>query len=324
MVLKAELHCHIEGAAEPELVVRLAHKHNIDVSGVIGPEGKYLWSDFAGFQRAYDLAASVFRTPEDFQLLAYDHYTRLAVQDCIYAEIFVSPDHAASVGLSYLEMIDAIASGMKEAKLESDIEGRIIVVGVRNLGPEAVEKAADQAAGSRHPLVTGFGLAGEERMFVQEDFANAFSIAGEAGLALTAHAGELVGPESIRGAIDHLGVTRIGHGVRAIEDPLLVCRIIEESITLEACPGSNIALEVFPSFEKHSFKELLDEGVQMTLSSDDPPFFHTSLINEYEIAAKYFGLNDRQLLEITRASIEAAFVDEPTRNKLLIRLDKAT
>jgi adenosine deaminase len=324
LVLKAELHCHIEGAAEPELVTRLAHKHNIDVSGVIDAQGKYLWSDFVGFQRVYDLAASVFRTPEDFQILAYDHYTRLAAQDCIYAEIFVSPDHAASVGLGYLEMIDAIALGMNGAKSETGIEGRIIVVGVRNLGPEAVEKAADKAANFPHPLVTGFGLAGEERMFMQEDFANAFSIAGDAGLSLTAHAGELVGPESIRGAIDHLGVTRIGHGVRAIEDPLLVCRLIEESITLEACPGSNIALDVFQSFEKHSFKKLLDEGVQMTLSSDDPPFFHTSLNNEYEIAAKYFGMNDRQLLEITRASIEAAFVDEPTRNKLLIRLDKST
>lgn len=321
MVLKAELHCHIEGAAEPELVIRLAHKHNIDVSGVIDSSGKYLWNDFVGFQRAYDAAASVFRTPEDFQLLAYDHYVRLAAQDCIYAEIFVSPDHAASVGLGYLEMIEAIASGMNDAKIESGIEGRIIVVGVRNLGPEAVENAADIAASSPHPLVTGFGLAGEERMFMQEDFANAFSIARDAGLALTAHAGELVGPESIRGAIDHLGVSRIGHGVRAIEDPLLVCRLVEESITLEACPGSNIALEVFPSYEDHSFKKLLDEGVQMTLSSDDPPFFHTSLDNEYEIAAKYFGMNDRQLLEITRSSIEAAFVDEPTRNKLLIRLD---
>ena len=322
MVLKAELHCHIEGAAEPELVVRLAHKHNIDVTEVIDSSGKYLWNDFVGFQRAYDVAASVFRTPEDFQLLAYDHYVRLAAQDCIYAEIFASPDHAASVGLNYLEMIEAIASGMNEAKLETGIEGRIIIVGVRNLGPEAVEKAADQAANFPHPLVTGFGLAGEERMFMQEDFANAFSIAGDAGLSLTAHAGELVGPDSIRGAIDHLGVTRIGHGVRAIEDPLLICRIIEESITLEACPGSNIALEVFPSYENHSFKKLLDEGVQMTLSSDDPPFFHTSLANEYKIAANYFGLNDRQLLEITRTSIEAAFVDEPTRNKLLIRLDK--
>ncbi len=321
MVLKAELHCHIEGAAHPELVQRLARKHGLDVSSVIDRHHRYIWHDFTSFVHAYDTASTVFRTPEDYRLLAYDHFSRLAAQDCIYGEVFASPNHGANLGLSYNEMIGAIAAGLGDARRETGVEGRIIVVGIRHYGPQAVEAVAQQVAANPHEMVTGFGLAGDERNFEVEDFANAFAMAADAGMSLTAHAGELAGAESVRDAIDHLGVTRIGHGVRAIEDPILVSRLVEEAIVLEVCPSSNVCMGVCADFKEHPFTSLLEQGVALTLASDDPPYFHTSIGEEYQVAADHFHLNVVQLKDITRTALEAAFVDEQTRRNLLTRLD---
>jgi adenosine deaminase len=162
----------------------------------------------------------------------------------------------------------------------------MIATGLRHEGPDGVERAARYIVANPHPLVTGFGMAGDERMHQPKDFAKAFDIARDAGLAITVHAGELVGAQSVRGALDHLKPARIGHGVRAIEDPALVDRLAGEGVVLEVCPGSNIAIGVFPSYEAHPFPKLRDAGVRVTLSSDDPPFFHTSLAREYETRAR--------------------------------------
>jgi len=263
MVIKAELHCHIEGAAHPEIVLKQAQKYNVDVSGIISHKNEYIWHDFTSFLGAYDLSASVFRTPEDYHDLAQDVFQRMSQQDCIYGEIFASPDHAARIGCSYMELISAIGSGIEAASSKSGIEGRIIVIGVRHEGVEAVEQAALDAANNPHKLVTGFGIAGDERIGNHKDFAKAFAIAREAGLGLTGHAGELCGADSVRDAIDHWGISRIGHGVRAIEDPELVNRIAAEGIVLEACPGSNISLDVFPDFKSHPFPALHKAGCKM-------------------------------------------------------------
>ena len=321
-MLKAEIHCHIEGAAEPALVQRLARKYDVELDGII-LDGQYIWSDFTTFLNAYDRASSVFRAPEDYSLLTYDVYSRLAEQGAIYGEVFASPDHAALMGLTYEELIDAMAEGIDDAYSEYGIEGRIIVTCVRHLGPEAGEAVANLVATNPHPAVTGFGMGGDERAFEIQDFAQAFDIAADAGLGLTAHAGEFSGPVSVRDALDHLNVSRIGHGVRCIEDAALVERLAEEEIILEVCPGSNIALGVYPSFAAHPLEKLFDAGVRVTLNSDDPPFFHTSLKHEYEIAEKHFGFDNEMLHQCTRTAIESAFVDEPTRTRLLNRLDNS-
>lgn len=319
---KAELHCHIEGAAEPELVLRLAKKYGVDVSDVIA-NNTYQWNDFTSFLNCYDKASGVFREADDYRLLAYDHYMRLAEQNAIYGEVFASPDHAAAMGLSYEDLIEAISSGIDDAHKECGIEGRILVTCIRHLGPAEAERVAEITARNPHPKVTGFGMAGDERAFEVEDFAPAFAIASDAGLGLTAHAGEFGGAKSVEAVLDHLGVTRIGHGVRAIEDPMLVERLARESIVLEVCAGSNISLGVYASFEEHPFTQLFNAGVRLTLNSDDPPYFATSLDQEYEIAQKHFGLSDVQLLETTQRAIETAFVDEATRTGLLKKLKKA-
>jgi adenosine deaminase len=320
MVLKAELHCHIEGAAAPELVLRQAAKYGADVSPFI-KDGAFVWNDFTSFLAAYDAASGLFRTEEDYARLSEHYLTSLARDGAIYSEVFTSPDHAQRSGLSAATYTNALGEGMARAKAKTGIEGRMIVTGVRHFGVEAVEAAARFAARSGHPLVTGFGMAGEERFGNLEDYDRAFEIAREAGLGITVHAGELAGWESVAEALDHIRPARIGHGVRAIENPELVRRIADEGVVLECCPGSNVALKVFDGWENHPFPKLKAAGCKVTLSSDDPPYFWTSVKREYDMAAKHFGLNDKALLGVTRTAIEAAFVDRKTKAELLKKLD---
>lgn len=316
-VPKAEIHCHIEGAALPGLVLAQAARYGADVSAFLSPERGYLWSDFTSFLKAYDGAAALFRTPDDYAALAETYLASLAAEGAIYSEFFISTDHARNAGLSARAYVEGLAEGMARAKAAHGIESRMIATGLRHMGPEAVEAAARTAAELGHPLVTGFGMAGEERMYRPADFARAFDLAREAGFGITVHAGELAGWESVEQALDHLRPARIGHGVRAIEKPALVERIAREGVVLETCPVSNIALSVFPSFETHPFRALERAGCKMTLNSDDPPHFHTSLRREYEVAADLWGYDEAALLGFTRTAIEAAFIDGETRAALL-------
>ncbi len=319
-VPKAELHVHVEGAASVDLVRRLAARHSIDIDGLIGEDGRYAWDGFAGFLTAYDRASSVFRTPQDFALLSETYLRALAAEGTIYAELMISPDHAAAAGLSYGDYVAGLAEGIGRAREETGIEARMIAVGVRHFGARAVEQVATQVIAHPHPLVTGFGLAGDEREGHPANFGRAFRMAGEAGLGLTAHAGEFGGPESVTATLDFLRVTRIGHGVRAIEDRAVVERIAEDGIVLEVCPGSNLALGLYSALRFHPVNMLRRAGCRITLNSDDPPFFGTTLGYEYRSCAKVFDWSEDILLAITRDAIAAAFCDEATRARLQARL----
>jgi adenosine deaminase len=320
MVLKAELHCHIEGAASTALVAAQAQKYNVPIHGLIDGDA-FVWHDFTSFLGAYDKAASLFRTEEDYALLSQTYFESIAADGAIYGEIFISTNHAQSTGLHPKAYIEGLAEGMRRAKANTGIETRMIATGLRHLGPEGVEEAARYIITNPHPLVTGWGMAGEERVHHAKDFTRSFDMARNAGLGITVHAGELCGWQSVADALDHLQPKRIGHGVRAIESPELVKRLADQAIVLECCPGSNISLKVFPSYAEHSFMKLRAAGVKVTLNSDDPPHFASSLKREYEIGAQEFGLSDIELAEITRLAIDAAFLDEDTRAGLLARLD---
>ncbi len=319
MLPKAEIHCHIEGAAPPELVMRQAEKYAADVSSFI-VDGSFVWSDFTSFLAAYDASANLFRTEDDYALLAETYLRSLAEDGAIYSEFFTSPDHAVRAGLSAQAYTDGLGEGIRRAREATGIEGRMIVTGVRHFGPESVLAAARFAVECGHPLVTGFGVAGEERMGHFRDYVPAFELAREAGLGITVHAGELMGWQSVEAALDHIRPSRIGHGVRAIENPDLVRRIAEEGVVLEVCPVSNVELKVFPDFASHPFTKLRNAGCRVTLSSDDPPYFWTSLKREYDVAAEHFGLGEEDLRDVTRTALEAAFVDEQTRAALMARL----
>ena len=319
MPLKAELHCHIEGAAPAGLVERQAAKYGEDPSPFVR-DGAFVWHDFASFLSAYDFCAGLFRTQQDYALLAEHYLTSLARDGAIYSEIFTSPDHAAGAGLSPQAYTEALGEGISRAMAKTGIEGRMIVTGVRHLGVEAVERAARFAARCGHPLVTGFGMAGDERFGDIEDYVRAFEIAREAGLGITVHAGELAGWESVAAALDHLRPARLGHGVRAVENPDLVRRIADQGVVLECCPSSNVALGVFADFAAHPLPALRAAGCKVTLSSDDPAYFGTSLKREYDLAAEHFAMNDKALAAVTRTAVEAAFVDRKTKAALLARL----
>lgn len=316
---KAELHCHVEGAAPPALTIAQAEKYGVETDGFV-KDGAYVWNDFTSFIACYDFVASVFRTAEDYAALAEAYLLELAAANTIYSELFISPDHGEAVGLSPDDYVGGLAAGILSARQKTGIECRMVIIGERHLGPENVLARARWAAKFNHPLVTGFNMAGEERMNRVADYAPAFDIVREAGLGLTIHAGELCGAFSVADALDLVKPSRIGHGVRAIEDADLVKRLADLGTVLEVCPGSNIALKVFPDYASHPLRRFVEAGVRVTLNSDDPPFFHTSLAAEYETASTVMGFSDDEINAMTRTAIEAAFVDEQTRTALLDRL----
>lgn len=319
-LLKAEIHCHIEGATPPALAAAQAEKYGVDTGKVLR-NGAYVWSDFSEFIVCYDAVASLFRTAADYALLTETYLLELAAANTIYSEIIVSPDHGDRIGLGADAYLAGICDGIHAAREKTGIEARIIVTGERHFGPDRVVSAAEYAARAKNPLVTGFNMAGEERMGRVADYARAFDIARDAGLGLTIHAGEVCGAFSVSDALDLVKPSRIGHGVRAIEDPALVRRLAELGTVLEVCPGSNIALKVFADFDSHPLKRLMAAGVRVCINSDDPPFFHTSLAREYDIASAIMGMPDEAINTMTRTAIDAAFVDEATRARLIARLD---
>lgn len=316
---KVELHCHLEGAAPPALTLAQARKYNVDTSAFL-KDDIYLWKDFAEFLVCYDKVSEVYRTEEDYALLTETYLEELAGIGTIYSELIVSPDHGDRIGLGADAYMAGVSAGIRAAKAKTGIEARLIVTGERHFGPDRVVKAAEYAAKSDNPLISGFNMAGEERMGRVADYARAFDIAREAGLGITIHAGEVCGAFSVADAVELVHPDRIGHGVRAIEDMDLVKRLADLGTVLEVCPGSNIALKVFPDFQSHPLRKLRDAGVKVTINSDDPPFFHTSLKREYELASSAFGFSDDEIDAMTRTAIEAAFVDEATRAALLAKL----
>jgi adenosine deaminase len=312
-----DLHCHVEGTIHPDLMRRMADRNNLRLPESLQiKDGQYLWDDFSGFLAAYDSVASVIRTEQDYRDIVYDYYTRAAATGMIYGEVFSSPDHAENAGLSYPAMVEAMAQGLADAQAETAVLGRVIATCVRHLGPKRARVVAQLIADHPHPSVTGFGMGGDERLHTMADFAPAFDIAREAGLALTVHAGEVCGPDSVRDALNALRPQRIGHGVRAIEDNDLVQRLADEAVTLEICPGSNLALGIYPSRQAHPFRRFRDAGCQVTLGADDPPFFSTNIESEYSLMAASANFNASEMLTITNAAIDAAFCDPETKSAL--------
>jgi adenosine deaminase len=317
---KAELHVHLEGTATPDLVRRIAARNGLEVpEGVFAAPDRFAWRDFLDFLNTYNMVSSVFRTGEDYRDIAYEYLAACARDGAIYVELTASIDHARLSGMSDAEHWEGIAAGIDAARLEHGIEARILSVAVRNYGVRRAIEIAELTAARPHSYVVGFSLAGDEAGYPPEPFAEAYRVAADAGLGCTVHAGEWAGADSVRGALE-LPVTRIAHGVRAIEDPGLVRELARRQVTLEVCPTSNVVLGVFPSFEEHPFPALRDAGIPLTLGSDDPPYFGASVGGEYAIAREHFGLGDSELLGVTRTAIEASFAEPALRASLLTRI----
>ncbi|GFE65442.1 adenosine deaminase [Litoreibacter roseus] len=321
-VPKIELHLHLEGAAPPAFIKGLAQEKSIRLDGVFSENGSYAFTGFEQFLRTYEAATSVLKTPEDYARLTRAVLEQSAEQGVIYTEAFLSPDFCGGrdVGAwrEYLAAMQEAAAGMRN---EAGIVLRGVVTCIRHFGPEKARETALCAAETAGDFITGFGIAGDEMAGKPADFAYSFDMAREAGLELTAHAGEWGGASSVRDALRDLKPTRIGHGVQVIDDPVLVDHLIETGVTLEVCPGSNIALGVYPSWDKHPIETLRSAGVRVTVSTDDPPFFHTTLRREYDRLADTFGWDDEIVREVNRTAAQAAFCDPETRAELLLKLE---
>ena len=323
-VPKAELHVHLEGTARPELIRRIAARNAMQLPpGLFADDDTFAWRDFLDFLRTYDLAASVIRTAQDYRDVVFEYLADCAAEGAIYVELISSPDHARAVGLSEEEHREGIFRGIDDARQAHGIEARVLVSVVRNFGVEAAERTAAEAAAMPHPYVVGFNMAGDEAGYPPPPFTRAFEIARDAGLGCTVHAGEHAGPESVRQALELPGVTRISHGVRAVEDAALVAELAERGTVLEVCPTSNVALGVFGSYDEHPFGALRDAGVAVTLGSDDPPYFGASIGGEYAVASEHFGLDDAALLEVTQTALRAAFAARDLRDALALRARSA-
>ena len=320
---KAELHVHLEGTAPPALVRRLAERNGISLpAGLFADENTFQWTDFLDFLATYDMAASAIRTAEDYRDVTYEYLSGCAAEGAVYVELIASPGHADSVGLTDAEHFGGIAAGIDDARRDHGIEGRILAAAVRNHGVESAERIARRLAEDRHPYVVGFQLAGDEAGFPPGPFAKAYEIAAGSGLGCSVHAGEHAGAESVRAALA-LPVTRIAHGVRAIEDPALVAELAERGIVLEVCPTSNVATGVYPSYEDHPLGALREAGVRTCLGSDDPPYFGCSIGSEYAVALERLGLDEGELREMTRTALEGAFAEDGLRRSLLAVVDPA-
>ena len=338
---KATLHEHIEGTVTPEMAAKLAQRHNVSLPDNFVmkdgeydkadfPNGRYAYdeSDFWAFINTYDTVADMMRTPQDYYDVAKDYLSKNAADGGIYAELIVSPMHMATevnpetgkAELSaprYAAMLEAMTNAAEEVKESTGLETRFIATGVRNLGAENVTEVAKFVRDNPHPLVTGFGIAGNERAGKFDDFAEALSIAKGAGLKLALHAGEICGPESIRDAV-RLGASRVGHGVSAVQDPALMKELAEKNIMVEVCPTSNRILvgELKGDLANHPARKLYDAGIKISLNPDDGGIFGTQTGKEHRISAKEFGFTKAEMYDITLCALDCSFADVKTRKQL--------
>ncbi|GAA5070572.1 adenosine deaminase [Roseibacterium beibuensis] len=322
---KVELHLHHEGAAPPAFIRGLAKEKGVDLSGIFREDGSYAFRDFVHFLSVYEAATSVLTSPKDYARLTRAVLEESAANGVVYSETFLSPDFCGGGDVeAWRDYLAAIREAAEEAERDFGITLRGIVTCIRHFGPEAAKPIALCAAETAGDWLTGFGMAGDEMKGKPADFTWAFDCAREAGLRLTVHAGEWGGAKSVRDALAALRPERIGHGVQAIDDLALVDDLAEQGIVLECCPGSNVALGVCPGWSAHPIQRLRDRGVKVTVSTDDPPFFHTTMTAEYENLAATFGWGEEDFAEINATAIDAAFCDEATKDKIRKKLGDRT
>ncbi|PIE11826.1 MAG: adenosine deaminase [Rhodobacterales bacterium] len=320
--LKVELHLHLEGAAPPEFIRQLAHEKHVDLTGLFDDAGNYVFAGFDHFLKAYEQACEVLQTPQDFYRLTRAVLERSAEHGILYTESFTSPDFCGGAQVAdWRDYLAAIEEASAEAERDFGIIHRTIPTCIRHFGGEQAKQAARCAAETAGGFVTGWGMGGAELMHAPGDFAWAFDCAREAGLRITCHAGEWGGAAMVCETLDQLAPERIGHGIGAAEDRELMARLAREGIHLEVCPGSNVVLGAVSGWGTHPIARLRDAGVPVSVSTDDPPFFHTTMPREAERLAATFGWDEGDFAALNGAALDAAFCDDATKDKIAKRLE---
>ena len=322
---KAELHLHIEGTLEPELMFALAQRNGVALpwASVAETRAAYDFSDLQSFLDLYYAGAAALLHEQDFFDLAMAYFARAAEDGVVHAELFFDPQTHTARGVPFATVLDGLERACVEARERFGISSRLILCFLRHLSEED-GFATLEAALPHLSRIHGVGLDSSERGHPPRKFARLFARCRELGLHLVAHAGEEGPPAYIVEALDLLKVERIDHGVRAAEDPALLERLAHEQVPLTVCPLSNVKLCVFPHLKDHNLKTLLDAGLKVTINSDDPAYFGGYVLENYRQTAEALGLSRSELARIARHSLEAAFVDAAERAPWLARLEALT
>jgi aminodeoxyfutalosine deaminase len=317
---KAELHLHLEGTIDASTVLELRSRHGR--TGTLAEVDQlYRYQDFTGFMMAFKAITEDLKTPEDYEVITYRMMQRLKAENILHAEVYIS----VGVCLFRKQNFDAIFEGLERGRIRGERDFGLSLLwifdAVRHFGEEAAKKVAELAVRYKGPGVVGFGIGGDERRAAPELFRDVYAYAADNGLRLTAHAGETTGPDSIWGALN-LKAERIGHGLTAWHDLELVEELATRQIPVEICITSNLRTGVCTSLADHPVKNYFDEGVMVTLNTDDPALFPTSLTREYQIAQDGFGFTDEHLREIARNSFEASFLPPEKKIQFLHLFDE--
>jgi adenosine deaminase/aminodeoxyfutalosine deaminase len=330
---KAELHLHLEGTVDPPTLAELSRRHptplttennrytNIADSGRVFTEDEaralYNYKDFTGFLMAFKAVTERLRTPDDYELVTYRMIEKLHAQNVVHAEVYVSVGVVHWRGGEFAPLFEGLERGRLRGERDFDMSLYWIFDAVRHFGVDEARRVSDEAIRFRDRNVVGIGIGGDERRAEPEQFREVYEHAASHGLRTTVHAGETVGPESIWGAVRELKADRIGHCLRAIEDPGLVRYLAEHRIPVEICITSNVLTGCCAKLNDHPVKRLFDAGVLVTLNSDDPDMFRTSLLREYQIAQDTFGFSDNEMRELARNSFRASFLPEEKKQEYL-------
>lgn len=309
---KAELHLHLEGAIEPATLLELRHRHG--EPGTLAEAGQlYRYQDFNGFLMAFKSVTEHLRTPEDYELITYRLMQRLKEENVLHAEAYVSVGVCLWRKQDFGAIFEGLECGRENGERDFGVSLLWIFDAVRQFGPEAARAVFELAVCYHDRHVIGIGIGGDEQKAPPELFRDAYAYAASNGLHLTAHAGESAGPESIWGALN-LRAERIGHGLTAAQDAELLEELALRQVPLEICLTSNLRTGCCSSMDQHPVRSYFDRGLMITLNTDDPAMFRTSLAREYQLAQDTFGFSDEHLRELARNSFEASFL--PAEKKI--------
>ena len=325
---KAELHVHHIGSASPRIVSELAERHPGTVpSDPDALRDFFAFRDFAHFVDVYLAVVALVKTPEDVRLLTYEVAREMAQgQGLRYAELTCTPYTSVRPDAADLGMpIEAYTEAIEDARVAAERDLGLVLRWIYDIPGESGVPSADAtlsyALDHRPEGLVGFGLGGPEIGVSRAQFQPHFDAARAAGLHSVPHAGETTGPETVWDAIRLLGAERIGHGTSAAQDPALLAHLAEAGIPLEVCPSSNVATRAVATLAEHPLRTFVDAGVTVSINSDDPPMFGTTLCREYEVAAELLALDEAGLADLSRAAVRSSFAPEDVKARILDEID---
>jgi adenosine deaminase/aminodeoxyfutalosine deaminase len=320
---KAELHLHLEGTVEPATLVALSQRHDAVPLTIEQAEELYRYKDFMGFLMAFKAVTDRLTTADDFEFITYKLMERLKSEGVLHAEVYVSVGVVLWRGQEFEPLFEGMERGRQRGERDFGVSLLWIFDAVRHFGTDAAKQVFDLAVRFRDRNVVGIGIGGDEARAGAELYRNLYEEAKVNGLRLTAHAGESVGPESVWAALN-IGAERIGHGLTAMHDDDLMRILAERQIPIEICFSSNLRTGCCGAPHSHPVRRYFEEGLMVTINSDDPAMFQTTLLDEYRLVQQHFEFSDEHMLELARNSFEASFLPDEKKVSFLEMFDRLT